>query len=312
MDPKASLDSILSELKAEYEPTPQTPSKKNSSPDNNQNQLFDQLDRDSGLSALLKDINKDSSQVTQETLISKESSWDPGLNTLLKDLDKDASHVNKGMKETLIPERSNRDPSLKALLKDIDKDTSHVSQGMKETLTPERSNRDPSLKALLKDIDKDLDRSGNQNHLREWNQESFSPGSSLEEDRLLSDPRHQTLRQNLTTEYTSYTSIKKPQGVKQDPIQPEKGTFSQSTHRQEGHVLPTKGNPTPDKPLQESTQQKQIWTKKAQSWLKTLTPDSFEADWFEVYAQSYPSRLEAAISYLQGMAKLEISQNNEV
>ncbi|MBE9199867.1 MULTISPECIES: hypothetical protein [unclassified Nodularia (in: cyanobacteria)] len=37
----------------------------------------------------------------------------------------------------------------------------------------------------------------------------------------------------------------------------------------------------------------------AEAWLKTLDPFSQEGFWFEQFAESYPSKLEAAIEYLQ-------------
>ncbi|MDB9320055.1 salt stress protein, Slr1339 family [Nodularia spumigena] len=57
---------------------------------------------------------------------------------------------------------------------------------------------------------------------------------------------------------------------------------------------------------QEKIRQAQIKAKKiealkveAQKWLKTLDPFSSEGLWFEKFAESYPSKLEAAIEYLQ-------------
>ncbi len=50
---------------------------------------------------------------------------------------------------------------------------------------------------------------------------------------------------------------------------------------------------------------RQQWTAEAQTWLEHLDLNSFDAYWFEVFAKPYPSRLEAAIAYLQGMDQLE-------
>lgn len=47
--------------------------------------------------------------------------------------------------------------------------------------------------------------------------------------------------------------------------------------------------------------QKKLMTAKAQKWLKNLDPYSDEGFWFEQFALSYPSRLEAAIEYLLGL-----------
>lgn len=43
---------------------------------------------------------------------------------------------------------------------------------------------------------------------------------------------------------------------------------------------------------------KQLETK-AKQWLKSLSPESDEYLWFQTFAQSYPSQLEAAIEYLE-------------
>jgi hypothetical protein len=48
-------------------------------------------------------------------------------------------------------------------------------------------------------------------------------------------------------------------------------------------------------------QQKQALKKEAEEWLKKLNPRSEEGLWFEEFAYSYPSKLEAAIDYLQAL-----------
>lgn len=48
-------------------------------------------------------------------------------------------------------------------------------------------------------------------------------------------------------------------------------------------------------------QQRQALTKEAQEWLKKLNPHSEEGLWFEEFAYDYPSKLEAAIDYLQAL-----------
>jgi hypothetical protein len=52
---------------------------------------------------------------------------------------------------------------------------------------------------------------------------------------------------------------------------------------------------------QEQLQAKQLETlnKYAQDWLEKLDPLSTEGIWFESFAEGYPSKLEAAIEYLQ-------------
>lgn len=52
-------------------------------------------------------------------------------------------------------------------------------------------------------------------------------------------------------------------------------------------------------------QQKQALTKEAEAWLKKLNPRSAEGLWFEEFAYSYPSKLEAAIDYLQALKETQ-------
>ncbi len=48
-------------------------------------------------------------------------------------------------------------------------------------------------------------------------------------------------------------------------------------------------------------QQKEAFTKQAEEWLKKLDTLSEEGLWFEEFAYKYPSKLEAAIDYLQAL-----------
>ena len=54
---------------------------------------------------------------------------------------------------------------------------------------------------------------------------------------------------------------------------------------------------------EELNKQKQIkqLTRKAEIWLKKLDPNSEEGFWFEQFALSYPTKLEAAIDYLKAL-----------
>jgi len=45
--------------------------------------------------------------------------------------------------------------------------------------------------------------------------------------------------------------------------------------------------------------QREALKQQAQNWLEKLDPFSPEGLWFERFAESYPSKLEAAIEYLQ-------------
>ena len=52
-------------------------------------------------------------------------------------------------------------------------------------------------------------------------------------------------------------------------------------------------------------QQRQALTKEAEAWLKKLNPRSSEGLWFEEFAYSYSSKLEAAIDYLQALKETQ-------
>ncbi|MBD2087861.1 hypothetical protein NDI49_02205 [Trichocoleus sp. ST-U3] len=54
---------------------------------------------------------------------------------------------------------------------------------------------------------------------------------------------------------------------------------------------------------QEQLRQKQreVFKNQAREWLKNLKPLSEEGLWFEEFADAYPSKLEAAIDYLQAL-----------
>ena len=52
-------------------------------------------------------------------------------------------------------------------------------------------------------------------------------------------------------------------------------------------------------------QQKQALKQEAEQWLKKLKPRSEEGLWFEEFAYSYPSKLEAAIDYLQALKEVQ-------
>lgn len=51
--------------------------------------------------------------------------------------------------------------------------------------------------------------------------------------------------------------------------------------------------------VQIKAQQIELLKKQAQAWLSKLDPLSSEGLWFDSFAKAYPSKLEAAIEYLQ-------------
>ncbi len=52
---------------------------------------------------------------------------------------------------------------------------------------------------------------------------------------------------------------------------------------------------------QRRQREREALTQEATEWLKNLSPRSEEGLWFEEFAYSYPSKLEAAIDYLQAL-----------
>jgi hypothetical protein len=52
-------------------------------------------------------------------------------------------------------------------------------------------------------------------------------------------------------------------------------------------------------------QEKQALIQEAERWLKKLKPRSEEGLWFEEFAYGYPSKLEAAIDYLQALKEVQ-------
>lgn len=57
---------------------------------------------------------------------------------------------------------------------------------------------------------------------------------------------------------------------------------------------------------QRRQQQREALRSKAEEWLKDVTPDSAEGLWFEEFAYKYPSKLEAAIDYLQALQETNV------
>jgi hypothetical protein len=100
-------------------------------------------------------------------------------------------------------------------------------------------------------------------------QKSFSPSSF--EDALLSQIQAEFAEQDKAEE------LKRQQQIKEEKIRQEKI----------------------------KQQQKQALTKDAEAWLKKLNPRSAEGLWFEEFAYSYSSKLEAAIDYLQALKETQ-------
>lgn len=104
------------------------------------------------------------------------------------------------------------------------------------------------------------------------------PGKPLAEDILLVEIRAEFAEQQRAEE------IKKQQEILEEQRQKEK-------HFQEEQI----------KLQKREKQRKEALTKEATEWLKKLDFSSEEGLWFEEFAYSYPSKLEAAIDYLQAL-----------
>jgi FMN phosphatase YigB (HAD superfamily) len=52
---------------------------------------------------------------------------------------------------------------------------------------------------------------------------------------------------------------------------------------------------------QRRQRRREALTQEATEWLKNLNPRSEEGRWFEEFSYSYPSKLEAAIDYLEAL-----------
>ena len=107
-----------------------------------------------------------------------------------------------------------------------------------------------------------------------WNQ----PTKSLIEDGLLAEVRAEFEEQQQAEE------IKKQQRQREEQLQKEQQAKAEQIRLQ-----------------QQEQQKKEALTKEASEWLKNLNFRSEEGLWFEEFAYSYPSKLEAAIDYLQAL-----------
>ena len=53
--------------------------------------------------------------------------------------------------------------------------------------------------------------------------------------------------------------------------------------------------------LEEKQKKRDVLMQQAQAWLSELEPLSPEGLWFESFSEGYPSKLDAAVEYLQGL-----------
>ncbi|MGB5959618.1 MAG: hypothetical protein WBG73_03070 [Coleofasciculaceae cyanobacterium] len=83
--------------------------------------------------------------------------------------------------------------------------------------------------------------------------------------------------------------------------QREEETKKQQQRQEEQRLKEQQLNEDKIKLQQREKQRKEALTKEATEWLKNLNFSSEEGLWFEEFAYSYPSKLEAAIDYLQAV-----------
>jgi phage-related minor tail protein len=104
------------------------------------------------------------------------------------------------------------------------------------------------------------------------------PGKSLAEDSMLAE-------------------IKAEFAEKQRAEETKKQQQKQEEQKQKEQQLKEEQN----RLQQREKQKKEALTKEATEWLKKLNFRSEEGLWFEEFAYSYPSKLEAAIDYLEAL-----------
>lgn len=106
------------------------------------------------------------------------------------------------------------------------------------------------------------------------------PEKSLAEDSLLAEIKAEFAEQQRTEE------IKKQQQLREEQRQKEQQIKEEQVRVQ-----------------QQEQKRKEALTTEAKEWLKNLNFRSEEGLWFEEFSYSYPSKLEAAIDYLQALGE---------
>ncbi len=107
-----------------------------------------------------------------------------------------------------------------------------------------------------------------------------SPPTSLSnaEENLLADLKAEFEEQDRTEELKKQEQLREEQQRKEQQLREEQLRTQQREQRR-----------------------KEALTQQATEWLKKLNPNSEEGRWFEDFSYSYPSKLEAAIDYLQAL-----------
>lgn len=112
-------------------------------------------------------------------------------------------------------------------------------------------------------------------------QKSFNqPEKSLAEDSLLAEIKAEFAEQQRTEEIKKQQQLREKQRQKEQQIKEEQVRVQQQEQKR-----------------------KEAVTTEAKEWLKNLNFRSEEGLWFEEFSYSYPSKLEAAIDYLQALGE---------
>ncbi|MBD1835967.1 hypothetical protein H6F61_25590 [Cyanobacteria bacterium FACHB-472] len=133
--------------------------------------------------------------------------------------------------------------------------------------------------------------------------------------KLLHNP--QQLKEKLVNPHAIAPSVKVVENL---PLQPGKNNLSSS--HEDRVIAQVKAEFEEQEKAQKLKQQQQLAEKKikqeqikhqqrealasqAKEWLKNLNPLSEEGLWFEEFAYAYPSKLDAAIDYLQALRETQ-------
>ncbi len=114
------------------------------------------------------------------------------------------------------------------------------------------------------------------------------------EENLLADLKAEFKQQEQAEE------IKKQEQLRQEQVRQEE-QLRQEQLRQEKQLREEKL-----KTQQREQKRREALTQEATEWLKKLNPKSDEGLWFEEFSYSYPSKLEAAIDYMQALRETSI------
>ena len=116
----------------------------------------------------------------------------------------------------------------------------------------------------------------------------------LDEDDLKSPPTNSSTYQPISSSPSSISPVEDSMlsQLKAEFEEKERETQRKRQQQQQEEKLKVK---------QRQQRQQEALKQQAQEWLNNLKPHSEEGLWFEEFSYSYPSKLEAAMDYLQAL-----------